>query len=141
MAAVSDLALIILAAPEASFDHEGSRPQRTSGNSRRGCVGFWQMTGTGWVAAMLSRGAHSSAPGNGVEIFVDQLLFPRQSIAPAHLLAFDLARASVLGELLAKAFLRLRCSFESVQWHFEVPAAARADRDGWHRRRIPAWVR
>jgi hypothetical protein len=36
VAAVSDLALIIMAALDMSFDHEGIKPQRTSDNSRRG---------------------------------------------------------------------------------------------------------
>jgi deazaflavin-dependent oxidoreductase (nitroreductase family) len=30
-------------------------------NSRRGCVGFWRITGIGWVGAMLYRGAHSGS--------------------------------------------------------------------------------
>jgi hypothetical protein len=52
-AAVSDLALIILAAPDESFVHEGIKPRRSIENSRRGSLGFWRMTGTGWVGAML----------------------------------------------------------------------------------------
>jgi hypothetical protein len=36
---VSDLALIILAAPEESLAHEGMRPQRTSDNRRAGSFG------------------------------------------------------------------------------------------------------
>jgi hypothetical protein len=51
--AVSDLALIILAAPDESFDHEGMSPQRISDKWRTGSLGFWRMTGMGWVGAML----------------------------------------------------------------------------------------
>jgi hypothetical protein len=47
VAAVSDLALTIVAAPDMSFAHEGIKPQRTNDNSRRGAFGFWRMTGTG----------------------------------------------------------------------------------------------
>jgi hypothetical protein len=39
VAAVSDLALIILAAIDESFAHVGMRPQRTSDISRRGSLG------------------------------------------------------------------------------------------------------
>jgi hypothetical protein len=53
VAAVSTLALIILAAPEESFDHEGINPQRISESSRIGSFGFWRMTGTDWVGATL----------------------------------------------------------------------------------------
>jgi len=52
-AAVSDLALIILAAADASFAHDGINPQRASDSSRTGSLGFWRMTGIGWVGAML----------------------------------------------------------------------------------------
>jgi hypothetical protein len=62
VAAVSDLTLIILAAPDKSFAHEGIRPQRTIESSRRSSLGFWRMTGTGWVGATLYRGLHSSSP-------------------------------------------------------------------------------
>jgi hypothetical protein len=40
VAAVSDLALIIMAAPDMSCAHEGIKPQRISDNSRRGSFGF-----------------------------------------------------------------------------------------------------
>src|ERR1700733_7519014 len=60
--AVSDLALIILAAPDESFDHDGINPQRISDNRRTGSFGCWRMTGTGCVGAMLKRGAQSSSP-------------------------------------------------------------------------------
>jgi hypothetical protein len=53
VAAVSDRALIIIPALDMSFDHEGIKPQRIDDNSRRGSFGFWRMTGTGWVGAML----------------------------------------------------------------------------------------
>jgi hypothetical protein len=52
-AAVSDRALIIMAAPDMFFDHDGISPQRIKDNSRRGSFGFWRMTSTGWVGAML----------------------------------------------------------------------------------------
>jgi hypothetical protein len=53
MAAVSDLAFIIRAAPEGSFAHDGISPHRIIESARTGSLGFWQMTGTGWVGAML----------------------------------------------------------------------------------------
>ena len=59
--AVSDLALIILAATDGSFAHDGMSPQRTNDSSRMGSFGFWRMTGIGWVGAMLYRGVHSSS--------------------------------------------------------------------------------
>jgi hypothetical protein len=62
VAAVSDLALIIRAAADESFAHEGMSPQRISDNSRTGSFGFWRMTGIGWVGAMLYRGFQSSSP-------------------------------------------------------------------------------
>jgi hypothetical protein len=62
VAAVSNLALIIRAAEDASFDHEGISPQRIRDNSRTGSFGFWRMTGIGWVEAMLYRGLQSSSP-------------------------------------------------------------------------------
>jgi hypothetical protein len=40
------------------------------------------------------------------------LLPPRKPVAPAHLLAFDLAWASVLGELLAEIFSSVGCPLE-----------------------------
>jgi hypothetical protein len=51
--AVSDRALIIRAAADESFAHEGMSPQRVSDNSRMGSLGFWRMTGTYWVGATL----------------------------------------------------------------------------------------
>jgi hypothetical protein len=53
VAAVSDLALIILAALDASFDQDGIKPHPTSDSSRRGSLECWRMIGTGWVGAML----------------------------------------------------------------------------------------
>jgi hypothetical protein len=45
--AVSDLALIMLAATDESLAHEGMSPQRISDSSRTGSLGFWGMTGIG----------------------------------------------------------------------------------------------
>ena len=39
LATVCDLALIILAAPDASVPHDGIKPQRTIDNLRRGSLG------------------------------------------------------------------------------------------------------
>lgn len=61
MLAVSERALIILAAPEASFAHDGMSPQRIRDSSRIGSFGFWRMTATGWVGATLKRGLQSSS--------------------------------------------------------------------------------
>ena len=49
----SAFALIIRAAADGSFAHEGMSPHRTNDNSRTGSFGFWRMIGTGWVGAML----------------------------------------------------------------------------------------
>jgi len=48
-------ALIMLAAADGSLDHDGMSPQHISDDSRMGSLGFWRMTGTGWVGAMLYR--------------------------------------------------------------------------------------
>jgi hypothetical protein len=34
-------------------DYHGMRPHRTNDNSRMGSLGFWRMTGIGWVGATL----------------------------------------------------------------------------------------
>jgi hypothetical protein len=47
LAAVSDLVLIIRAAPDESFDHEGIKPHRIRDNPRSGSFGCWRMTGIG----------------------------------------------------------------------------------------------
>jgi hypothetical protein len=47
VAAVSALALIIMAAPDMSLAHDGIKPQRTSDNSRRGSFGFYRIISTG----------------------------------------------------------------------------------------------
>jgi hypothetical protein len=60
--AVSARALIMLAAVDESFDHEGMSPHRISDSSRTGSFEFWRITGTGWVGAMLYRGLQSSSP-------------------------------------------------------------------------------
>ena len=60
--AVSDFALIILAATDEVFAHDGMSLQRISDNSRTGSLGFWRMTATDWVGAMLYRGLQSSSP-------------------------------------------------------------------------------
>ena len=59
--AVSDLALIIRAAADGSFAHDGISPQRTSDNFRTGSLGCWRMTATGWVGAMLYRTLQSGS--------------------------------------------------------------------------------
>ena len=53
VAAVSDLALIILAALDPSLAHHGIKPHGASDSSRRGSLGCWRMIGTGCVGAML----------------------------------------------------------------------------------------
>src|ERR1017187_5504174 len=61
-AAVSDLVLIIRAATDGSFAHDGMSPQRISDSSRTGSFGFWRTTGIGWGGATLYRGFQSSSP-------------------------------------------------------------------------------
>jgi hypothetical protein len=58
----SDLALIMPAATDGSFAHDGISPQRISDNCRTGSFGCWRITGMGWVGAMLYRGLQSSSP-------------------------------------------------------------------------------
>jgi hypothetical protein len=78
MPAVSDLALIILAAPDVSFAHDGISPHRMSDNSRIGSLGFWRMTGTGWVGATLKRGDQSSCQSE-VSKYSSMICFRRES--------------------------------------------------------------
>ena len=66
------------------FDHNGIKPHRIRDNSRRGSFGFWRMTGTGWVGAMLYRGFQSGSSEMRIEVLLNDLLSPRQSIASAH---------------------------------------------------------
>ena len=47
------------AAGPAAPDADGAL--RAEEKPRGGCVGCWRMTGTGWVGAMLYRGAHSDS--------------------------------------------------------------------------------
>jgi hypothetical protein len=49
MDAVSDRALMIAAALDESFAHEGISPQRIRDNSRLALLEFRLMTGTSWV--------------------------------------------------------------------------------------------
>ena len=60
MAAVSERALIILAAPDVSFAQLGTRPQRMVEIWRTGSFGCWRITGMGWVGAILNLGDQSS---------------------------------------------------------------------------------
>jgi len=74
-----------MAAPDESFAHEGIKPQRMSDNSRRGPFGFCRITGTGWVGAMLYRRSPVvSVVGRSIEVLLDKLFPPRQSVASAH---------------------------------------------------------
>ena len=84
MAAVSDLALIMLAATDESFAHDGMSPQRISESSPDG---FLRMLADD--RDRLGRGdvvtrAPVFFPGDAVEVFLDKLLSPRQSVASAH---------------------------------------------------------
>jgi hypothetical protein len=47
VAAVSDRALIMLAAADESFDHAGMSPQRIREGSRTGPFGLWRTIGIG----------------------------------------------------------------------------------------------
>ena len=78
MPAVSERALIMLAAPEASFDHDGINPQRIIDNCADGF--FWMLTnhrhalrGSNVIAGVP---VFLFARGN-VKIFFDNLLSPR----------------------------------------------------------------
>jgi hypothetical protein len=53
IAAVSDLAFIVFADPEAFFAQCGISPHFISEISLMGSFGCWRITGTGWVGAML----------------------------------------------------------------------------------------
>jgi hypothetical protein len=50
VAAVSERALIILAAPDVSFAQLGTRPQRMVEIWRTGSFGFWRITGIAGLA-------------------------------------------------------------------------------------------
>ncbi len=63
VAAVSDLALIMLAEPDMSFAQDGISPHRIKDSTRFGSFGCWRMTGTDCVGAMLYRGSQSSSKG------------------------------------------------------------------------------
>jgi hypothetical protein len=81
------------------------------------------MTATGWVGAMLYRGLQSGYVGNAVEIFLDNLLSPRQSIASAH------------GEIMADRSSEL--FDESIRAWVKVPEVARAG--NLEPKRFSAW--
>ena len=66
------------------FDHEGMSPPHISDSFRMGSFGFWRITGTGCVGAMSYRRIPVWFVGNAVEIFLDNLLSPRKSVATAH---------------------------------------------------------
>jgi hypothetical protein len=79
VSAVSDRALIMPAAPEGSFAHDGISPQRISENCRIGSFGFWRITGTGCVGAMLNRGLQSSSLET-LEKYSPTICFRRESL-------------------------------------------------------------
>ena len=84
MCAVSDLALIILAAPDVSFAHKGISPHRISERSRRGSFGCCRITGTGCVGAMLYRGFQSSCQ-SAVSNCSSMICFRRDSLYLPHM--------------------------------------------------------
>jgi hypothetical protein len=63
VAAVSDRALMVLAALDGDFAQDGINPHLISESCRIGSFGCWRTTGTGWVGAMLYRGDQSSSHG------------------------------------------------------------------------------
>ena len=77
VAAVSDLALIMLAEPDMSFAHDGISPHRIKDSTRFGSFGCWRMTGTG----LRRRDVVSRLPvvieGSGVELLGDDLITAR----------------------------------------------------------------
>ena len=83
VAAVSDLALIIWAATDGSFAHDGIKPQRIKDNSR-GSFRFCRMIGDRLRGGNVVAGIPVWFIGDGVEIFLDNLLSPRKPIAAAH---------------------------------------------------------
>src|ERR1019366_7397208 len=82
--AVSDLALIILAAIDESFAHDGMSPQRTSDNSRTGFFGFWRMTGDRLGGGDVEARTPVWFVGHAIEVLFNDLLSPRKSVASAH---------------------------------------------------------
>jgi hypothetical protein len=85
VAAVSERALIILAAPDESFDHEGINPHRIRESSWPGSLRMLTDDGHGLSESDVVAGSPVRFFGNGsVEIFFDELPSPRKSVAPAH---------------------------------------------------------
>jgi hypothetical protein len=87
--AVSDRALIILAAADGSFAHDdGMSPQRIRESSWIESSGFWRITGTGCGGRCCS-GDSSPRRLRRIEVLVNDLLSPRQSVpAPTWLEAY-----------------------------------------------------
>jgi hypothetical protein len=77
--AVSDLALIILAALEGSFDQAGMSPHFINERSRRGSFRCCRITGICWVGAILNRGFQSSSHG-ALPKYSSMTCFRRESL-------------------------------------------------------------
>ena len=80
VAAVSALALIILAEPEMSFAQDGINSQRISENTRRP----WRMIGTGLGRSDVVAWNPVVYEGRCVEVLGDDLRAARESVASTH---------------------------------------------------------
>ena len=115
--AVSDLALIMRAAPEGSFAYDGMSPHRINDSSCTGSFGCWRMTGIGWVRCDVVPRAPVWFVGRTIEVLFNDLLPSRKSIAPAH------------GEIMA-----CRMSDRTVAMGSEISKMERIDfrHQGWN---------
>jgi len=75
--AVSDLALIMLAATDGSLAHDGTIPHFISDSLRMGSFGCCRITGTDWAGAMLNRGTQSCS-SEGLPKYSSTICFRRE---------------------------------------------------------------
>ena len=122
VAAVSALELIMRAAADESFAHEGMSPQRISDSSRIGSLGFWRMTATVWMGATLYRGVQSGSSETLSKYSSTSCFLPRQSIAPAHWQIMADRIASRLWGCGQTAFPALSALYRSRSLRVDLPA-------------------
>ena len=125
-----DLALIVLAAIDASFAQDGMRPHRINEGTRIGSFGCWRMTGTGCVGAMLYRGLQSSSPETLSKCSSMICFRSRKSVAAAHGEIMADRIASRLWGCDQTAFPALAVLYRSRSLRVDLPALGitRSDR-------------
>src|ERR1700676_1020197 len=102
-------------------------PRASMTNCRAGSLGCWRITGTGWVGAM---GSPVFLTGNSFEVFFNDLLPPRQSVATAHGEIMADRIASRLWGCGQTAFPALAVLYRSRSLRVDLPALGiiRSDR-------------